>query len=50
MRRTDFDRESAAARIKRSAWPDAEEFARSNVLTAPSSEDAFAYFRANGGP
>jgi hypothetical protein len=50
MRRTDYDREAAAARIRRSAWPDAAEFARSNVLTAPSAEEAFAYFRANGGP
>jgi putative phosphoesterase len=50
MRRTDYDREAAAARIRRSEWPDAEEFARSNVLTAPSADDAFAYFRAHGGP
>lgn len=50
MRHTDYDREAAAARIRRSAWPDAEEFARSNVLTAPSAEEAFAYFRAKGGP
>lgn len=50
MRNTDYDREAAAARIRRSAWSDAEEFAESNVLTAPSAEEAFAYFRANGGP
>src|SRR5437660_2522697 len=50
MRHTDYDLEAAAARIRRSAWPDADEFARSNVLTVPSAEDAFAYFRANGGP
>jgi putative phosphoesterase len=50
MRYTDYDRGAAAARIRRSAWPDADEFAGSNVLTAPSAEDAFAYFRAHGGP
>jgi len=50
MRRTDYYREGAAARIRKSEWADAEEFARSNVLTAPSAEDAFAYFRAHGGP
>jgi putative phosphoesterase len=50
MRRTDYDREWAAARIRKSEWADAKEFARSNVLTAPSAEDAFAYFRAHGGP
>jgi putative phosphoesterase len=50
MRRTDYNRESAAARIRQSAWPDAEEFARSNVLTAPSAEEAFEYFRSRGGP
>jgi hypothetical protein len=50
MRRTDYDREGAGDRIRKSEWADAEEFARSNVLTAPSAEDAFAYFRAHGGP
>jgi len=50
FRRTDYDREAAAARIQRSAWPGAEEFALKNVVSVPSKEDAFAFFRAHGGP
>jgi putative phosphoesterase len=50
LRRTDYDREKAAARIRRSSWPGAEEFANGNVLSVASAEDAFAYFRAHGGP
>ena len=43
-------REAAAARIRQSAWPGAEEFARGNVLSVASAEEAFAFFRAHGGP
>ena len=50
FRRTDYDRESAAARIRQSSWPGAEEFARANVVSVPSAEAAMAFFRANGGP
>lgn len=50
FRRTDYDRDAAAARIRRSAWPGAEDFAQENVLYVPSEEDAFAFFRAHGGP
>jgi len=50
FRRTDYDREAAAARIRRSAWPRAQEFAISNVVSVPSVETAMAFFRANGGP
>jgi predicted phosphodiesterase len=50
LRRTDYDREAAAARIRQSAWPGAEEFARGNVLSVASAEEAFAFFRAHGGP
>jgi putative phosphoesterase len=50
LRRTEYDRQAAADRIKRSAWPGAEEFARENVLTVPSADEAFAFFRAHGGP
>src|SRR3989442_13768997 len=50
FRRTDYDREAAAARIRQSAWPGAEDFARENVLFVPSEEDAFAFFGAHGGP
>jgi putative phosphoesterase len=50
FRRTDYDREAAATRIRRSTWPDAQEFASSNVVSVPSVETAMAFFRANGGP
>ncbi len=50
FRRTDYDREAAAARIRRSTWPGAQEFASSNVVSVPSVETAMAFFRANGGP
>ncbi len=50
FRRTDYDREAAAARIRKSSWPGAEEFARENVLSVASAEEAFAFFRAHGGP
>ena len=50
FRRTDYDRQAAAERLRRSAWPGAEEFASSNVVSVPSVETAMAFFRANGGP
>ena len=50
FRRTDYDRAAAAARILRSGWPGAVEFARENVLSVPTAEEAFAFFRAHGGP
>jgi len=50
FRRTAYDREAAAARIRQSAWPGAEEFARENVLSVASAKEAFAFFRAHGGP
>ena len=50
FRRSDYDREAAATRIRSSAWPGAEDFARENVVSVPSAEDAFAFFRAHGGP
>jgi len=50
FRRTDYDREAAAARIRRSTWPGAQEFASSNVVWVPSAEAAMTFFRANGGP
>ncbi len=50
FRRTDYDREAAAARIRKSSWPGAEEFARENVLSVASAEEAVAFFRTHGGP
>ena len=50
FRRTDYDRESAAARIGKSSWPDAAGFARDNVVSVPSVADAMEFFRKHGGP
>jgi putative phosphoesterase len=50
FRRTDYDRESAAARIRMSSWPDAAGFARDNVLSVPSVDQAMDFFRKHGGP
>src|SRR5260370_32652066 len=50
FRRTDYDREAAAVRIRRSTRPGAQEFASANVASVPSVEAAMAFFRANGGP
>ena len=50
FRRTDYDREAAAVRIRRSVWPGADEFASSNVVSVPSAEAAIAFFRKAGGP
>jgi putative phosphoesterase len=50
FRRTDYDRESAAARIGKSSWPDAAGFARDNVVSVPSVADAMEFFSKHGGP
>jgi predicted phosphodiesterase len=44
FRRTDYDRDRAAAAIRASSFPGAEEFADENVLTVPSREEAIAAF------
>jgi putative phosphoesterase len=44
-KRTDYDREAAAARIRALSWPSADEFAARNVLAAPSVEEAMDVFR-----
>jgi putative phosphoesterase len=46
MRRTDYDREAAAARIRKKEWPDADEFARENVIKPPSVEQAMEFMRS----
>src|SRR5262245_17498578 len=46
LRRTEYDLETAAAAIRESGFPDAEEFAAGNVLTVPSAEEATAQFEA----
>jgi diadenosine tetraphosphatase ApaH/serine/threonine PP2A family protein phosphatase len=50
FRRTDYDREAAAARIRESRWPGAAEFASDNVLTVPSEDEVMAFFARVGGP
>lgn len=45
LRRTDYDSEAAAARIRAKDWPGADEFARRNVLGVPSVEEAMAFMR-----
>ena len=50
FRRTDYDRESAAARIRESSWPGAAVFAHDNVLSVPSAAEAMDFFRKAGGP
>ena len=50
FRRTDYDRESAAARIRMSSWPGAAGFARDNGLSVPSVDQAMDFFRQHGGP
>jgi putative phosphoesterase len=45
LRRTDYDREAAARRIRAKDWPAAEEFTAGNVLTVPSVEQAMEVFR-----
>jgi predicted phosphodiesterase len=43
-RRTDYDLERAAAAIRDSGYPAAEEFAAENVLACPTVEEALAVF------
>ncbi len=45
MRRTMYDREAAVTRIRALDWPGAEDFARENVLTVPSTEEAMTFMR-----
>lgn len=45
MRRTAYDREAAATRIRSLDWPSTEEFARENVLSVPSAEEAMSFMR-----
>ena len=44
-RRTDYDREQAAKRMRAKSSEDAEQFARENVLKVPSREQAMAFMR-----
>jgi hypothetical protein len=44
FRRTDYDVEDAARRIRATSWPIADEFAAENVLTVPTRQAAIAAF------
>jgi putative phosphoesterase len=44
FRRTDYDLEAAAARLRAGGWPQAEEFVAENVLSVPSRERVTAFF------
>jgi diadenosine tetraphosphatase ApaH/serine/threonine PP2A family protein phosphatase len=44
FRRTEYDLEKAAARIRETQYPDAEEFAAQNVLQPPSEEEMLRAF------
>ncbi len=44
LRRTDYDLKSAAERIRETDYPDADEFARGNVVEPPSEHETLAAF------
>jgi predicted phosphodiesterase len=46
FRKTAFDVERAAAEIRESGWPDADEFVAENLLAAPSRAEATAHFES----
>lgn len=45
LKRTDYDRDAAAARIRAKKWDGAEEFASNNVLMVPTIEQAMEFLR-----
>ena len=44
FRRTAFDVDAAVAGVRASGWPEAEEFIRENLLSAPRRAEAVAHF------
>jgi len=44
LRRTDYDLAAAAAAVRRTAYPGADEFARVNVLEPPDMLEAFTQY------
>lgn len=46
LRRTEYDLEAAAAAIRGSGYPDADELAAENVLTVPSAQEATELFES----
>ena len=45
LRRTDYDREAAARRIRAKDWSNAEDFATRNVISVPSLDEALDFMR-----
>jgi hypothetical protein len=39
MRRTDYDLQAAAARVRAGGWPEAERWIEENLLTVPSARE-----------
>jgi diadenosine tetraphosphatase ApaH/serine/threonine PP2A family protein phosphatase len=50
FRRTEYDREAAAARIRAITGSQTDTFLRENLLAVPGADEAFAFFAAHGGP
>jgi hypothetical protein len=49
LRRTDYDLEAAAARMRATGFPRVEEFVAENVLTVPTAEEAIEVFERQAG-
>jgi len=49
LRRTDYDLEAAAVRMRATGAPDVEEFVAENVLTVPTAEEAIEVFERQAG-
>lgn len=50
FRRTEYEREAAAERIRAITGTETDAFVRENLLAVPSADEAFAFFAAHGGP
>jgi hypothetical protein len=48
-RRTDYDLESAAARIRATEWPIAERWVEENLLTVPTAKQSAEFFESQRG-
>ena len=48
LRHTDYDLKTAAARVRSTSYPRAEEFAEKNVLQPPSAEEILELFNRVG--
>ena len=46
LRRTEYDYEAAAGRIRTTEWPIADEWVNDNLLTVPTARDAAEFFES----